>query len=252
MTMPLIAVTALTGAPGVTSTAAALAAWWPEDDRVLVEADASGGDLAVDLGLEAHPGLVEVAVRAADTGIEPAEALAEGTQRARIAGREVAVVAAPLASVQAAPAIRALARPDSKVLTPAQSWVVADCGRAWPGSQSWPLLARADLVVLVVRGRLAQAMNALEAVPHLRGQCGPRLAVAVVPDHYRAEAVRAVLLGRGLAVPLVGDLPAPAGRARTRRSRARAWQTVAERLRDQAMQIPIAAIGPAPEHRGAA
>ncbi|GAB4001245.1 hypothetical protein GCM10029992_36170 [Glycomyces albus] len=250
--MPLIAVTSLTGSPGVTATAGALAASWPLAERVLVEADPSGGDLAVDCRLDAHPGLVEVAVRAGDAEIEPHAALAEGVQTARIGGVAVAVVAAPLASVQAAPAIRALARPDSKILTPPEAWVVADCGRAWPTSPSWPLLARADLTVLVVRGTIAQAMNLQAAIPQLRNQCGPRLAIAVVPGHYDADAVHGALLGRGLAVPVLGDLPPVMGLSRPRRSRSRVWRALAERAHQQASRVPIAAIGPAPDHEGGA
>lgn len=246
--MPLIAITALKGAPGVTSTALALAAWWPEPERVMVETDPAGGDLAVRCQLDAHPGLVEVAVAEAGEGLDPVESLARGTQRTRLGGIEVAVVCSPIEAVQAAPTVRRLARPDSKALSPAETWAIADCGRAWPASPAWPLLARADLVVVVVEGTVAQSMNVLGAIPHLWKESGSRVALAVAPGPYPADAMRTLLLGRDLPVPVLGDLPPMPRQGQMRRSRARTWRDFAARAREAA-RVPLAAIGPAPESR---
>ena len=65
----LVAVASVKGAPGVTTTALALAAAWPAAvdggvRPVVVEADAAGGDVAARLGLPHAPGLLDVAVAA--------------------------------------------------------------------------------------------------------------------------------------------------------------------------------------------
>ena len=61
--MSLIALVSAKGAPGVSLTALALAAAWPVDARhkVLLEADPSGGSLAVSYQLGRQPGLITLA-----------------------------------------------------------------------------------------------------------------------------------------------------------------------------------------------
>ncbi|WP_335986699.1 hypothetical protein [Glycomyces sp. MUSA5-2] len=243
--MPTVTVASLSGAPGVTATALALGAWWPEPDRVVVEADPSGGSLAVRCGLDARPGLVEVAVADGHDDLDGTGALAEGVQTARCGGRDVPVVCAPVEGVQAAPTIRRLTRPDSKALHPSGMWVVADCGRAWPASPAWPLLARSDLLVLVVPGTVAQSMNALGAVPALH-RAGVRVACLVAAGRYDAEAFRSLVVAEDLHLPVLGDLPPEAGPGRARRGSARAWKNVAQRARECA-RVPMAAIGAASE-----
>jgi MinD-like ATPase involved in chromosome partitioning or flagellar assembly len=61
----LVAVAAAKAAPGVTTSALAMAAAWPAGRQVLlVEADPGGGDLAARFGLAAEPGLVSLAAAA--------------------------------------------------------------------------------------------------------------------------------------------------------------------------------------------
>ncbi|PGH46923.1 hypothetical protein CRI70_31210, partial [Streptomyces sp. Ru87] len=65
----LVVLGSVTGAPGVTTTALALAAAWPPDGDggvrpVVVEADGSGGDLLIRFGLPPSPSLLDVAAAA--------------------------------------------------------------------------------------------------------------------------------------------------------------------------------------------
>lgn len=65
--MSLICLASVKGAPGVTLTAIGLAAAWPQHDgerKVLLEADGSGGSLAVRYQLGRQPGLITLAAAA--------------------------------------------------------------------------------------------------------------------------------------------------------------------------------------------
>src|SRR5260221_13270976 len=62
--MPLIAQASVKGSPGVTTTCFALAAAWPAQRRLVIEADPAGGDLGPWLGLPPAPGLTRLAAAA--------------------------------------------------------------------------------------------------------------------------------------------------------------------------------------------
>ena len=53
--MPLIALASVKGSPGVTTTCLVLAAAWPGQRRLIIEADPAGGDLGPWLGLPPAP-----------------------------------------------------------------------------------------------------------------------------------------------------------------------------------------------------
>ena len=94
--MPLIALASVKASPGVTTTALALAAAWPSQRRLLLEADPGGGDLGPWLGLPPAPGLVGLAAAARhDHG---SDVLWEHAQE--VAGG-VHVVVAPVGAEQA-------------------------------------------------------------------------------------------------------------------------------------------------------
>ena len=212
--MSLVVLAGGKGAPGVTTVAVALAAVWPRP-AVLVEADSAGGDLVYRLpGADGRPlardrGLLSLAAAAARSSPVPA-ALAEHVQR--VAGG-LDVLVGPAGLIQAAgiaaswPAMAAAlaAHPDADV--------VVDAGRLGPDTPL-PVLARADLVLLLVRPTVA-------AVAHLRATLGwlmPRLAgdartadrvgVVVRADPRHAAAARRevaeVLATAGLPVPVLG------------------------------------------------
>lgn len=220
--MSLVVLAAGKGAPGVTTTAVALAAVWP-CPAVLVEADPAGGDLVYRLpGADGQPlaqdrGLLSLA--AAARSAPDAAGIAGHLQR--VAGG-LDVLVGPAGPTQAAgiapgwPDLAAAlgAHPDTDF--------VVDAGRLGPDT-ALPVLARADLVVLVVRPTVA-------GVAHLRaalGWLGPRLeanslspdrlGVVVRTDSRQAGAEREVadvLATAGLSVPVLGALAEdPAGAA---------------------------------------
>jgi len=171
--MPLIALASVKSSPGVTTAALALAsAWTTAPRRLLVEADPSGGDLGLWLGLPADGGLAGLAA-AARNGHEPglpwrhARELAGGTR----------LVTAPAGAGQAAACVAALAASGlPQELAAGAEPVLADCGRLYPGSPALPVAAAAQVTLLVVRPRVSELAH-LE--PRIRGleQAGLRLAL---------------------------------------------------------------------------
>lgn len=239
--MPLAVVGSVKGSPGATLTAAGLAAAWPETDRVLVEADPSGGDLAAQWRLRLRPGLIEVAALAEADDVDPSEALANGIQSASYAGAEFGVVCAPFGTLQTRGLVARLAVPGVQILNPARRWVVADCGRLAPGSAAWPLLSRADVVVVVIEGTVTQVAHVRGVIDALWTACGPRLAVVVRPSVYNADEITGVLRVTELPVAVLGNVPAlPQGRKR--RSNQQAWRTVAQAVLAHADRETVAAL----------
>ena len=129
--MPLIALASVKSSPGVTTAALALASTWKSAERrLLVEADPSGGDLGLWLGLPAAAGLAGLAAAArhghqADLPWRHALELAGGTH----------LIAAPAGADQAAACVAALTAVSlPEELAAGAEPVLADCGRLYPGS----------------------------------------------------------------------------------------------------------------------
>jgi len=145
----LIALTALHTGTGVTTTAAALAAAWPGPGAaVVVEADPAGGRLGALLPGDPRAGLVSLS-RAVGSPRCPIR-LADHT---RILPSGVAVIAAPprAAEVHAALTATTAAPTSAGCDLSLDVVVIADCGVADPDSPAAPLMAGADLLVVVVR-----------------------------------------------------------------------------------------------------
>jgi len=180
----------LSGAPGVSTLALAVAAAWPTQERaVLVEADASGGDVAAWRHLPASPGLVELAAAARAPDPDDDGVLAGCVQ---VLPGGLGVCPAPASADRAAGAVALLAgRP--AVLTPPEGMVaVVDVGRLAPRSAAARLAAAADAAVLVVADDTAHLKRARDALPGLRAGIG-RLGLAVVGGtHPRAQIVEAL------------------------------------------------------------
>ena len=206
--MPLIALASLKSSPGVTTTALALASMWKTAERrLLVEADPSGGDLGLWLGLPADSGLAGLAAAARhghDAGLawRHARELAGGTH----------LVAAPAGAEQAAACVAALAAAKlPQELAAADEPVLADCGRLYPGSPALTVAAAAAFTLLLVRPRVSELAH-LE--PRIRGleQAGLRLNVVLAADDrrvppepsYPAEEIAGVL-GVPVQGPLLAD-----------------------------------------------
>lgn len=182
----ILAVCADKGSPGVTTTATALAAVWP-DARVLLEADPSGGDLALRLRsqqdgeLAVSPTVSSLAADARE-GI-PAGALARYAQPTAL-GFPV-LVGPPTAE-----AMEPMARLWPRVADAASSWpgtVLTDLGRLQLRHAASPLAAAATAVALVTRAR------AREDLYHLRERAN-ELAVQLGQGLHRRSPLVVVVL----------------------------------------------------------
>ncbi len=206
--MVLVVMASLKASPGVTTAALALAASWPGDARAVVaECDPAGGVLAARYGLPASPGMVTLAAasrRERDPGLI--------WRHARRLPGGLETVAAPPGAGQARAALALLARDGAAVLrgaADAGAAVVADCGRLDPGSAAWPLLAAADLTLLLARPAADElAVVASGAAAIAQASRAAALILAGTGPYPPAEIAAAA----GLAV--VAVLPADARAAR--------------------------------------
>jgi len=151
--MAVIALASASGSPGVTSTAVGLALLWPRP-VLLVEADPTGGSglLSGYLGgtREYENGLIELALTSGDLR----DGLAEVT--GRFDGTGVSYVAGTRSHAQAL-ALRDLWQPLTSVLADLESAgqdVIVDAGRLGLVGSPEPLLAGADLTLVVTRTSL--------------------------------------------------------------------------------------------------
>lgn len=184
----------VSGAPGVTTTALALAAAWPQeaDDGVrpvVVEASVWGGDLATRCGAPYSPGLLDVAA----TARQPLPGSLLGAVAQLPSG--VRAVVAPAGRGACAEAVRVLAAEGGRrVLTgdvDDRGTVLLDVGRI--GEDVSGLLEAADRVLLVTRG-CPEALTHLYAHLLGLGEQSRRVTLVVVgPCAFpREEIVRAL------------------------------------------------------------
>ncbi len=198
----LVACVSVKGAPGVTTTALAMAAAWPvEADTgvrpVVVEADAAGGDLGARLGRSHVPGLLDVA--AAANRAQPGSVL--GAAQELPFG--VRAVLAPAAAVQCQESARLLARDGGRILRGGpldRGTVLVDAGRVADVRRG--LVALADVVVLVA-GAGVDALAHVFAVREVFAHLGDRVVLGVVgPSHYSpGEIASTVGVSSVVAVP---------------------------------------------------
>ncbi|MFI6596315.1 hypothetical protein ACIBHX_08705 [Nonomuraea sp. NPDC050536] len=182
--MALIVLAADKGAPGVTTTATALAAVWPRP-VLLAECDPAGGDLAYRLPgadggvLNPAKGLLSLGATAR-RGLEPAQ-IHEHTQKI-VGGLDVL---AGLTHGEQAAGLTWMWGPLGRTLAAVPGAdVIADCGRLGSYPQIADLMAEADQVVMLTRATL-------DHVAHLRERLSISKAHAVVviadPRNYRAS-----------------------------------------------------------------
>ncbi len=189
--MALIAVAADKGAPGVTTTATALAAVWPRR-VVLAECDPAGGDIVYRLPgahggrLDPRRGLLSLAV-AARHGLGPAQVW-EHAQRLR-GGLDVL---AGVTNAEQGSGIEPLWGPVGDLLaTLPQADVIADCGRLGPDGPYYELLAQAAIVILVIRPSLGEVLRLRDRVAAValavgrRGGRRAQIGVLVLADRRR-------------------------------------------------------------------
>ena len=165
--MSAIGVFTVKGSAGATTLAVALAAHGREQGAVLIEADTAGGDLALRYGIAQHPGLVQFAARARQTGVrrDVLDGLVrtvggDGTSPA------VNLLAAPVAPAAVQAAVTELAAAPEALAAASQARpVILDLGRLNPQSPDLGLLAACDKGVLVVRGDAVSLGHAREVQP---------------------------------------------------------------------------------------
>ncbi|WP_310726916.1 hypothetical protein [Streptomyces sp. N2A] len=180
----------ITGAPGVTTTALLFAAAWPQEADggvrpVVVEADASGGDLMMRFGLPAAPSLLDVA--AAVGKPQPGSLLGAAGELpfgvravAAVPGRRPCTEAVRLLATEGGR--RVLLGEESN-----QGTVLLDVGRLSEDVE--PLLRAADAVVLVTRGG-AEPLTHISAYGLDAALWAGGLTLGVVgPCPYRAKEI---------------------------------------------------------------
>jgi MinD-like ATPase involved in chromosome partitioning or flagellar assembly len=200
--MALLAMCSIKGS-GVTTVALGLAAVADDWARVvLVECDPVGGDLMLRHGLAAKPNLVDLASAARGNGSDPAE-FRTVVQALRVGDRTVEVVVAPAGGAQSRAALPELTRAGQLVLNPPDRLVVADCGRFEAMSAARPVLALADVVVVVVRATADALAHLQEHLGDLLDVVTGRLVVLLAHGGLYDQADVAEVLGRYVADELM-------------------------------------------------
>lgn len=191
----LVALASAKGAPGVTTTSRVLASVWPTE-VVLVDGDAAGGDLALlsrtpDRSvLDPDRGLLSLAADARrgllqGTIDEHLQQLEGGLDvLCGVSGPDQMTGIGPVWPTLAA-AFAGLSGRD----------VLVDCGRIMPGSPVLPVVAAADVLLLVARPRLESFAHLRERVRWLVRQQdavgrGPALGAVVVADTRDQRSVK--------------------------------------------------------------
>lgn len=206
--MPLIALASVKASPGVTTTALALAAVWPAPQRLVLEADPSGGDLGAWLALPPAPGLASLAA-AIRHDHQPGAAW----RHAQALSSGLSVVIAPAGGEQAAACLATLASPRAGagwLGAGDQAVVIADCGRLDPWSPAFAVAAQAAVTVLLVRPQVSELSHLSERVPGL-ARAGLRLVLLLAPEARRGTGEASYPPGEiaaTLGVPVQASLPA--------------------------------------------
>jgi hypothetical protein len=173
---------------------------------VVVEADPAGGDLSPRFGMPHEPGLAAMALAARHSGNKSNPS--EWWQQLPLG---VAVVlAAPGGAARASvSALAARGVPLLRRLAAEHAVVVVDAGRWQPESPTGPLLAAADVVLLVARPSLEEIRQAQARAHGLRQLAGEvRLVLAGERGLWPPGEVAAAVGVAPAGVPPVGVLPA--------------------------------------------
>lgn len=203
--MPMITLTSANGAPGVTTTALALAVSWPRP-VFLLEADPSGGSALLAgfwRGTRDRAGVVEL-VKAHRAGLLAQTLLRtampiEGSQASVIVGARSHEQAAGLARLwePLTGVVRDLAARDQDV--------IVDAGRLGMGSSPTPLIDQADMTLLVARSGLPAIAGARSWARALAEGTlpGHEVRVLLVGD---GRPYKAAEIGQALGVAVIGSI----------------------------------------------
>jgi hypothetical protein len=201
----LVGVGSVKGSPGVTTLGLGLASVWAGDAALFVEADPSGGDVAVWYRTGDERGLVSLA--AATRRISPSLQL-EILDHTHDLGDGLYVLPGPVGAGQAHAAVGLLAQHADVVRSPLTAGdvdvVVVDLGRL-DSASGHPLLAVLDAVLLVARGTVTDLAHLAARGPALTNtETGPRrIGMVLTGDcRYRIEDVQ-----EAIGLPVLAALP---------------------------------------------
>ncbi|MFL1427525.1 MULTISPECIES: hypothetical protein [unclassified Nocardiopsis] len=196
----IIALCSLSGAPGVTTLALALAGAWPTETPVrVVEADASGGDVAAWWNLPLWPGVVDLAA-ASRSGQDHDTPPQEFSRFFQVLPGGLAVCVAPPTADRVAGALDLLAR-NPKALSLTEGVTVVDLGRVYPETPAQELLEAADVAVVVTSGDVGHLKRLKDASHDLEERCARVGAVVIGPSRSAAEIADAVGLPVWAMIP---------------------------------------------------
>lgn len=217
----LVAVGSVTGSPGGTTLALALAATWPEENPVLVECDADGGDLAELFQRSPEPGLSTL-VSVAEQDSNGPEHMTPHQQRIG-AGLGVATVLAPRGD-DAEDAVAKLLKTHANVFTrtAVQRPVVMDVGRLRRAAGA-QLARHADHLLVVARPRALDLLHVKARVSWLRAAVQGQMWLVVRGDERSWSE-----LSDSVGLPVAGYMPEDSLGARlfTGRGFASSWRTL--------------------------
>jgi len=201
--MSVVVLCSAKGSPGVTTTALALATSASlRSDTILVEADPSGGDLALRLGFAPTPGLASLAA-AGRRELNPA--LVEQHCQTVVG---IDIVGAPVGAAATRSALAVLGETLPSTLAAMRSRiVVCDIGRLDPGSASLGVVKVADLILVVVRPLLSDLGHVAEQQGEW-SRLGARLALVLSgePGTFRRERYPASEVSDALGLEVLGTL----------------------------------------------
>lgn len=211
--MSLLVLCSAHGAPGVTTTALALAGVWPEHrDVLLVEADGSGGVLTARFGLADSPGLVSLAA-GARSGTVSGEVVRSHSQQ--LEGGLRVLVAPPSAALTRS-VLEAVTGPMVEWARADNVDLVVDAGRLFASSPSRRLVDVADRVLVVCQPSVDQLRPAAHLLASFEGQQASLLLVGNKPY---GQASVADVFDVAVAGEIAWDAPAAAALAGGGRAR---------------------------------
>ncbi len=225
----LIAVSSISGSPGVSSWSLLLSAAWPGDDdrnRVLVETDSSGAVLAVRYGMSPTPGIVEL-ISNVRQGVGLTETLKASAHRL---DDKLWAVPAPSSADAAWPILVRMGELGPVLSAGKDIWVV-DCGRWWPSAPSVGITSAADLNLVFVDAQDSSFLSVRSRVHHFRETSA--VGVVVVGSTQRKIEELEANFGADMVwnIPYIKQLDILAGQAatsntskRSKSRRSKAWR----------------------------
>jgi MinD-like ATPase involved in chromosome partitioning or flagellar assembly len=198
----LICFASFKGSPGVTSTALATAAAWPQAvgrHKLFLEADADGGAVALRFQLPTVPGLISLAA-AARSGLYRDQLW----DHVQVLPGGLPAVLAPDGPEEATVVIRGIGRELGQWLGGLTDVdVIADLGRLSIGSPSWELVRSAQAVLIVARPEVPLLQPSAERMAALAGSGLPVGWVLIGDRPYSAQQVAGAY-----GFPVIEVLPA--------------------------------------------